>query len=211
MSVTPGAFVPARRRADRRRLIVRRWVTAAIVVGVAVAGGIAAVPLFQRAIRAFTLPLQYAMIIREQAAQKGLDPALIAAVIDSETGFDARTSPTGAEGLMQIEPATATFLARKSGGTTFSVADLARPAINIAYGSYYLRYLLNEYGGDETAALAAYNGGETNVDRWITVAHDAGHRFGVADIPFPQTRAYVQKVEQRQAAYRANYPQQLGY
>ncbi len=65
-----------------------------------------ALPLFQRAIRDLELPLAYASIIRQQAAEKHLDPALVAAVIYAETKFDARTSPTGAEGLMQIEPAT---------------------------------------------------------------------------------------------------------
>jgi soluble lytic murein transglycosylase len=192
-------------------MLVRRWSALALALLVAVVAGVAAMPLFQRAIRALTLPLQYAAIIRQQAAAKGLDPALIAAVIDTETGFDPRTSPTGAEGLMQIEPATAEFLARRSGGVAFSVADLGHPATNIAYGAYYLRYLLNEYGGDPVAALAAYNGGETNVDRWIARAHAEGHRFGLADIPFPQTQAYVEKVQQRQQEYRASYPQQLGY
>jgi soluble lytic murein transglycosylase len=180
-------------------------------VAVVVIGVVVVPPLFQKAIRLFTLPLQYSSIIREQAREKGVDAALIAAVIDTETGFDARTSPTGAEGLMQIEPATATFLAHRSGGTSFNVNDLGQPQVNIEYGTYYLAYLLNDYGGDETAALSAYNGGQTNTNRWIVKAHDRGHVFGLDDIPFPQTRAYVQTVEQRQVSYRANYPVALGY
>jgi soluble lytic murein transglycosylase len=155
MSVTPRALVVSRRRAARRRVLVRRWITVAVVAAVLIAAVIAALPLFQRAIRALTLPLQYSSIIVQQARSEHLDPALVAAVIDTETGFDARTSPTGAEGLMQIEPATAEFLARRSGGYAFNVADLGTPQINITYGCYYLRYLLDEYGGDLVAALAA--------------------------------------------------------
>lgn len=175
-------------------------------------------PLFQQAIQRLTLPLQYESIIRQQAAAEGIDPALIAAVIYAETRFDARTSPTGAEGLMQIEPATAEFLARRSGATTFTVADLATPAVNIAYGSYYLRYLMDEFNGPgqsadttEMLALAAYNGGETNVERWLADVRAKGETFTSDDIPFPQTRAYVEKVIQVQQEYRQKYARQLGY
>jgi soluble lytic murein transglycosylase len=167
-------------------------------------------PLFQKAIRDLTLPLRYSAIIKQQAGAKQLDPALVAAVIYAETGFDARTSPAGAVGLMQIEPATAEALAHQSGGTAFHVSDLGTPAVNIAYGSYYLRELLDNFQGDETAALAAYNGGEGNVDRWIARARRAGHTFGVSDIPFPATRAYVRKVMRAENEYRQKYPGQLG-
>ena len=105
------------------------------------------------------LPLSDTRIIREQAADKHLDPALIAAVIYAESKFEPRTSSAGAEGLMQILPETAYYLAHLSGGRTFTACDLATPEINVAYGSYYLRYLLDHYEGDEMLALAAYNGG----------------------------------------------------
>src|SRR5471030_2348767 len=102
-------------------------------------------PHFDNAVNDFGLPLSHSDIIRQQAAEKHLDPALIAAVIYAETKFDARTSPAGTLGLMQMLPSTAEYLARQSGGTTFTTADLAEPAVNIAYGSYYLRYLLDHY------------------------------------------------------------------
>ena len=89
--------------------------------------------------------------------------------------------------------------------TSFAVADLAKPEINIRYGSYYLRYLLNLYGGNETLALAAYNGGETNVNRWLAEAHAAGVAFTISSIPFAQTRAYVRRVEQAQVSYAKQY------
>ncbi len=189
----------------------RRLVALLIVALIAAVAALVIVPLARRAIQHFTLPLSYASIIRQQAADKHLDPALIAAVIYAETRFRPRESPTGALGLMQVEPATAEFLARRSGGYGFNVADLGTPAVNIAYGSYYLRYLMNQYGGSEVLALAAYNGGETNVDTWLAQAHAAHQSFIVSDIPIAQTRAYVAEVISKQHDYRTHYAQQLGY
>jgi soluble lytic murein transglycosylase len=156
------------------------------------------------------LPLTHASIIREQASAKHLDPALIAAVIYAETKFDPRPSPAGAQGLMQILPETAYYIAHLSGGTRFTASDLATPRINLSYGSYYLRYLLNHYRGNELLAVAAYNGGLANVDTWAARANAAGGTLAVADIPFPETRAYVQRVLDAQQAYRASYPHELG-
>ncbi len=170
-----------------------------------------AMPLARQAVNALGLPLQYEDIIRQQGAQKHVDPALIAGVIYAETKFDPRPSSAGAEGLMQILPQTAEFLAQRSGAKTFTTADLGTPQVNIAYGTYYLRYLLDEYGASKVLALAAYNGGEANVSRWIAAAHDRGQRFTIDDIPFPETRAYVSKVLQAQRDYRRTYASRLGY
>ena len=197
-----------RRAAERRRR--RRWLVLCSLALLALAVAVA-LPMLKRAVDDFTLPLAYADVIRQQAADKHLDPALIAGVIYAETKFNPRSSSAGAQGLMQILPQTARFLARRSGATTFTPADLARPQVNISYGSYYLRYLLDEYGNNVVLALAAYNGGQANVDRWLARAH-AGHRtFTVVDIPFPETRAYVQRVLQAQRDYRSTYPKELGY
>ncbi|HUB73576.1 MAG TPA: lytic transglycosylase domain-containing protein [Solirubrobacteraceae bacterium] len=166
--------------------------------------------LLHQATRELTLPLSDAGIIREQAAQKRLEPALIAAVIYAETKFDPRPSSAGAQGLMQILPSTAYYLAHLSGGVRFTASDLAKPSVNVAYGSYYLRYLLDHYRGDEMLAVAAYNGGIGNVDSWVARARAAGRRLSVEEIPFAQTREYVQRVLSAQRAYRATYPRQLG-
>jgi soluble lytic murein transglycosylase len=170
-----------------------------------------ALPLFRKAVSELGLPLHDQGIIREQAAEKRLDPALIAAVIYAETKFDPRPSPAGAEGLMQLMPQTAEFLARRSGARAFSIADLGTPSVNIAYGSYYLRYLLDRYHNDKVLALAAYNGGETNVDHWVADARADGRDLTIAEIPFPETRAYVERVLQAQRDYRRTYATQLGY
>jgi soluble lytic murein transglycosylase len=195
----------------RRRRRLRRAALTLTGLAVAVAVVIVALPLFEKAYIRLTLPLEHEDIIVQQAREKGLDPALIAAVIYAETKFDPRTSSAGAEGLMQILPATAEFLARRSGATSFTVADLSSAQVNIAYGTYYLRYLLDVYGGDKMLAIAAYNGGQTNVDNWVSEARDRGHPLTVAEIPFPQTRAYVEKVLSAQRRYRTTYPRQLGY
>ncbi len=150
-------------------------------------------------------PLRHDDIIRQQAREKKLDPALIAAVIYVESHFrSGQTSTAGAEGLMQITPETARDIARRSGGTAFTLEDLATPQINIAYGSYLLRELLDRYHGDVDAALAGYNAGPGNADRW------GGSSLIADEIPFPETRAYVRKVLEAQVAYRSRYNSELG-
>jgi soluble lytic murein transglycosylase len=198
----------ARRRAAARR---RRWLLAVLLVAFAVVGVVVLMPLARKAANEFGLPLQYQSVIRQQAAEKRLDPALIAAVIYAETKFDPRTSSAGALGLMQILPQTAEFLAHRTGAKTFTTADLSTPQVNIAYGSYYLRFLLDQYGGSTVLALAAYNGGEANVDSWLAAARAHGKRFTSADIRFPETRAYVDRVLKAQRDYRHTYASQLGY
>ena len=186
----------------------RRTVLLGAVAGVLGVGAAILVPQIDKAVREVTLPLRHEDIIRQQAQAKHLDPALIAAVIFAESKFRARTSSTGAQGLMQIQPETARFIARRSGARTFQTADLGTPQINIQYGSYYLRYLLDRYGGNRVLAIAAYNAGETNVDRWIVRSGQRG--FGVEDIPFPETRAYVRRVLGAEGDYRHTYRRELG-
>jgi soluble lytic murein transglycosylase len=189
----------------RRRLLLVLAVAGLVGVGVAIV-----LPQIDRAVREVTLPLRHEDIIRQQAREKRLDPALIAAVIFAESKFRNRTSATGAKGLMQIQPETARYIARLSGAQTFQVSDLGTPQINIQYGTYYLRYLLRRYGGNQVLAVAAYNAGETNVDRWIVRAGRRGKAFRVQDIPFPETRAYVERVIQAESDYRHTYSRELG-
>ena len=168
-------------------------------------------PLFTHAVHDLTtLPLRHEGAIREQAHEKQLDPSLIAGVIYAESKFSDSTSSAGALGLMQLLPSTAHFIADRSGGSAFTTEDLSTPEINIAYGSWYLRYLLDRYDGDEVLALAAYNGGMGNVDRWVGEARARGERLDVADIPFPETRAYVGRVLDARRDYRRTYADELG-
>jgi soluble lytic murein transglycosylase len=192
------------KREVRRR---RRFALGVAAVGAGIAAG-AALGIFGKvddAIQELTLPLRHEDIIRQQSAEKGVDAALIAAVIYSESRFSDQTSSAGARGLMQITPAAAKDIERHSGGTTFKLADLSNPEINIRYGTYQLRELLDRYDGDEVAALAAYNAGPGNADRW------GGADLALGDIPFAETRGYVEEVLEKQRAYRDEYPRELGY
>ena len=173
-------------------------------------GYLLARPYFKHAARELALPLRHEDVIRQQAKEKGLDPSLIAAVIYTETHFVPRTSSAGAVGLMQITPETAEFIAQRSGGTAFEQSDLATPQINISYGAYYLRYVLRRFDADVVRGLAAYNGGEGNVDRWVAEAAAEGRTFGADDIPFPETRHYVKNVLAAQVKYRKQYSRELG-
>lgn len=192
----------------RRRRIAA--VVAAAILGAGVAAVVAGVGPLGDAVREITLPLRHEDIIRQQAADKDLDPALIAAVIYEESRFRDQTSHAGARGLMQVTPATADFIAQRSGGTAFTSEDLATPQVNISYGAYYLRYLLDRYGDDQTLAIAAYNAGEGRLDRWVEEVGGTDDFDASEDIPFPETHAYVENVEERQKEYRKNYADELG-
>ena len=187
----------------------RSFGTAASLGLIAILLALVAVGVHQAA-HGLKLPLSDAAVIREQAADKHLDPALIAAVIYAESKFEPRQSSAGAEGLMQILPATAYYPAHLSGGTRFTASDLATPEVNVAYGSYYLRYLLDHYSGNEMLAVAAYNGGLANVDSWVAKASAEGRELTPEAIPFPETREYVARVLAAQREYRATYPRELG-
>jgi soluble lytic murein transglycosylase len=148
-------------------------------------------------------PLRYTSIVRGHAANYHLDPALLAAVIETESKFNADAhSSAGAVGLMQLTPTTAKGIAQYTGGHNFRVSDLRNPEINVRYGAWYLRHLLDRYHQNEQLALAAYNAGEDNVDRW--------QREHVG-IQFSETRDYVSKVERLQKIYRRAYASELGY
>ena len=175
-------------------------VVVGLVVGILVANG-----TFDKAIKSLTLPLDHEDIIRRQAHEKGVDAALIAAVIDTESKFSDAESSAGARGLMQITPEAAQFIEKQSGGTTFKLDDLSDPEINIRYGTFLLKELLERYEGDTVAALAAYNAGPGNADKW------GGAGLQIDDIPYPETRAYVELVLERQKEYREKYGSELGY
>jgi soluble lytic murein transglycosylase len=147
-------------------------------------------------------PLSYEQIVRGHARNYQLEPALLAAVIYQESKFDAEArSDAGAVGLMQLQPETAKGIALRTGGSKFRVDDLTDPEINVRYGSWYLRHLLDKYG-DEELALAAFNAGQGNVDSW--------RRQGKG-IAFAETRHYVDRVQELKGIYRHAYASELGY
>ena len=154
--------------------------------------------MLHQAARNLTLPLSDASIIREQAAEKDLDPALIAAVIYAETKFDPRPSSAGAEGLMQILPSTAYYLAHLSGGSSFTASDLASRTSTSPTAA-------------TTCATCSTTTTATRCSRWPPTtavwptsmtgspSRAEGTQLSVDAIPFPETREYVQRVLGAQA------------
>jgi soluble lytic murein transglycosylase len=203
----------AERRRAHHALRRRRRRRVTLMLGVALLAALLATVVLPRlpdAVRELTLPLRHEDIIRQQASAKALDPSLLAAVIYAESHFRDATSHAGARGLMQITPDTARYIAHLSGGTAFEQGDLATPQINISYGAYYLRYLLKRYGENTVLALAAYNGGEGNVDRWIAESSMSERTFDIQQIPFAETRGYVTRVLEARQSYRDKYSRELG-
>ena len=192
----------SRQRSQRRRRAI--VIGGTLIIGALGGFLIANSDRFQRTLEEFTLPLRHEDIIRQQAAQKDVPPDLIAAVIYSESHFRDQTSHAGARGLMQITPSTAKVIEQLSGGQTFKFDDLADPDINIRYGTFYLHYLIQKFDDNEIAALAAYNAGETNVAAW------GGSSLSLDDIPFPETRDYVENVLEKRDEYARHYRHELG-
>jgi soluble lytic murein transglycosylase len=146
-------------------------------------------------------PLRYEQIVTGHAENYSLDPQLVAAVIYQESKFDAdAVSSSGAVGLMQLLPETAQGIADRTGGSGWHESDLVDPELNIRYGAWYLRHLLDKYGNEELA-LAAYNAGQSNVDRW----RDEGR-----GIQFSETRRYVERVQELKEIYARAYRSELG-
>jgi peptidoglycan lytic transglycosylase len=194
---------PSRHARSQRR---RRLATAAGALVLVALGGFLIVnsDWFQRTLEEVTLPLRHEDIIRQQAQEKDVPADLIAAVIYSESRFRDQTSHAGARGLMQITPATANLIEKLSGGRTFKFEDLADPDINIRYGTFFLHYLIDKYDGNQVAALAAYNAGETNVAAW------GGADLKIDDIQYPETREYVENVIEKRDEYAQHYRHELG-
>jgi soluble lytic murein transglycosylase len=141
-------------------------------------------------------PFRYQQIVLGHARNYHLDPALLAAVIYQESKFNADAkSDRGAIGLMQLLPDTAKGIAERTGGSKFRVSDLYDPEINVRYGAWYLRHLLDKYGSERTA-LAAYNAGQANIDAW---------RARGIGIQFDETKEFVGHVESLKRTYRHAY------
>jgi soluble lytic murein transglycosylase len=157
-------------------------------------------------------PLRYPAIVRGHAQQYGIDPALLAAVIYSESRFRPHVrSEQGAIGLMQLLPSTAQGIATRTGGTAFVASDLDDPEINVRYGAWYLRHLRQHYAGRPDAmrlALAAYNAGQGNVDGWLAQT-PAGSALEIPPA-FSETRHYLDGVEHARGIYRRLYAKELG-
>jgi soluble lytic murein transglycosylase len=145
----------------------------------------------------FIYPLQFRPYIKTYAGQYGLDPNLVSAVIFVESRFfPGQVSRAGALGLMQVLPSTAKAIASNLGDKEYTENNLLDPERNIRYGTYYLKYLFDKYKSETDLVLAAYNAGETNVDRWQK------DQQGIA---FDETKEFVAKVKQAARMYDTIY------
>lgn len=150
-------------------------------------------------------PLAYSEHVAKNAAKCGIPASLIYAIIRAESGFSpVALSPAGAVGLMQLMPATAAIIAQ--GGNGSSDPDrLTQPGVNIDSGVRHLKDLLALYDGDLVCAVAAYNAGSGNVNRWRkTFGNKSADEF-IENIPFAETREYVKKVLAGAEIYRRFY------
>jgi soluble lytic murein transglycosylase len=160
-------------------------------------------PSIRRGAERVYYPLEYSAQIRKAADRYGVDPYLVTAVVFEESRFDpAVRSKVGAVGLMQVMPETGKWVALKQ-GRSFSQADLVKPDVNVDMGTWYLSFLLKKYGKVDLA-LAAYNGGLMNVDRWMSSGQAA--ETTVRQIPYKETRDFVVKVKKSRSVYRELYP-----
>lgn len=149
-------------------------------------------------------PMKYSETVERYASETGLDSDLIYGVIHTESKFrEDAVSPMDAKGLMQINEITGTFISEKLGMADFSDSDLFTPETNIRMGTWYLAYLMEQFGG-ETEGLAAYNAGPSRVRSWLADP-EYGDGVNLKDIPFEETANYVQRVRQRQKIYKILY------
>ncbi len=142
-------------------------------------------------VRRLFYPLPYYDLTLKYAQAYNQDPYLLSAMMKVESSFrPSAVSVKGARGLMQIMPETGLSVADQLGLTDFNVDQLFIPEINIRIGACYLAGLEDEFNGNVTLMLAAYNGGIGNVTEWLA----DGHINEIENIPFPETRHYIKKV-----------------
>ncbi|WPX07587.1 lytic transglycosylase domain-containing protein [Anaerocellum danielii] len=149
-------------------------------------------------------PLKFSESISRYSSEIGVDPYLICAIIKSESNFNQyAVSKKGAVGLMQLSPLTAKWVAQKL-KIQYSDEYLYDPDYNIKLGSWYIKYLLDYYSGDTKLAVAAYNAGMTNVNKWLSIKKRS--TIEITEIPFKETNHFVRRVFKSYEMYKKLYP-----
>ncbi len=149
-------------------------------------------------------PLRYLDTVEKYSEEYGVDRVLILAVIHAESGFDPEAvSAADARGLMQINESTGIFIADKLGIEDYTQDKLYDPETSIRMGTWYLSYLGGLFGVERTV-LAAYNAGPGRVREWIS-SDDYGDGENLLQIPYAETKGYVEKIELRKKIYRLLY------
>jgi soluble lytic murein transglycosylase len=151
-------------------------------------------------------PFIYREMVLREAAEWGLDPVLVSALIRQESAWvaDIRSS-AGAIGLMQVMPQTGAQVARSDGMSGFTPEALETPEVNLHLGARFLRDLIDRYGEDLPLVLSAYNAGPSRADRWKGFPEYADRERFTERIPFAETRGYVKNVTRNVELYEALY------
>ena len=153
-------------------------------------------------------PMEYEALIRARAAENGVDPALTAAVILAESSYQPEAvSSVNAQGLMQLLPSTAEWVAGKF-DEEYAEGSLFDPEVNVKYGCWYLGYLLRRFDGDVTCAVAAYHAGQGTVDEWLSNPEYSPDGATLARIPSEATDTYVGRVLRYYEKYSELYAAQ---
>ena len=203
-----GERAPLRRvRAARRRRQRRRTLLAIFASALIVLIALGAWALFGRdRMDLSRYPMTYAPEIRAAAAEFSLDPAYVASVVLAESSFDAEAvSSAGAIGLMQIMPATGEWIAGKLEDEPFDVQRLYQPEVNLRYGCWYLRFLLDRYDGDMYTASTAYHQGQGRVDQWLEDPQYSQDGRTLTAISSAVTDTYVNRIMESYANYQELY------
>ncbi|WP_337099077.1 lytic transglycosylase domain-containing protein [Paenibacillus sp. YIM B09110] len=156
----------------------------------------------------YMYPVYYKDDIRASASNYGLEPHLVAAVIRTESNYKTSSqSVKGAVGLMQMMPNTAKDVVRRAGFTEVTEDMLKQRAdVSIELGSWYLSSLHQRFDQNSIAAIAAYNAGPTRVSEWLNTGEWDGKLETVKQIPYGETRHYVQRVIYYYNKYKELYP-----
>jgi soluble lytic murein transglycosylase len=155
-------------------------------------------------------PIKYQDVIVEASQRFQVDPYLVLAIIRSESAFRTdRVSKRGAVGLMQIMPETAEWVVNQAGFQPKTPDYLLDPRMNIHIGTWYLSFLLQKFNGNYVKAIAAYNAGPGKVNTWLLRDQWNGTRERIEDIPFGETRHYVQRVLYYHGRYQRIYDNEL--
>lgn len=151
-------------------------------------------------------PIGYKNYINKYSKEYGIDPYLTASIINVESKFDVKAkSSKDARGLMQISPVTADWAAKELNLTDFTLESLYEPDINIRIGCWYLSVLAKEYDNNLEVILAAYNGGSGNVNKWLSNKKYSDDGKNLKEIPFKETKEYVEKVIKNREMYEKIY------
>ena len=160
----------------------------------------------RQALLEYLYPQKYIEQVEIYADMFELDKYLVYAVIKTESGFDEKAlSAAGAKGLMQIMDETALECNKKADFGYDIPNQIYDPKVNISLGCYYLKKLVDNYNGDISLAITAYNGGTGNVGKWLTDKKLADGDGGLLDIPFKETKGYVDKVLSAYERYKEIY------